>query len=185
MKLLMFPASLRKDSCNKQLIQLAATIAKENNVEVDLANFADFTGALYNADIQAQGFPNEIQHFLQRFNAADGLIISSPEYNFSTPGVLKNLIDWVSRISPMPWSHYPILLMSASPSLVGGNRGLWSTRIPLEACGAHVFPNMFSLASAYSTFDEQGKLKDKDLQARLTQNIQDFIRYVESINNLN
>ena len=182
MKLLMFAASLRKDSCNKKLILVSAQIAKAQGVTVELADFAEFVSTNYNEDMQKNiGFPTEITAFAQRLERADGLVISSPEYNFSIPGTLKNLIDWVSRINPLPWKGYPILLMSASPSLVGGNRGLWSTRIPLEACGAFVFSDMFSLASAYAAFDNKDQLKDKDIFNRLTQHISDFIPYASTI----
>ena len=185
MKLLMFAASLRKDSCNRKLINISAKIAQNHGAIVDLVDFLEFSAPLYNADIQtSMGFPSEITHFTKLLQEADGLVISSPEYNFSIPGTLKNLIDWVSRINPMPWKGYPILLMSASPSLMGGNRGLWSTRIPLEACGGFVFPDMFSLASAYTAFDEHGQLKDKSLFDRLSQNIIEFIPYASMIRNL-
>src|ERR1043166_7800824 len=104
MKLLMFAASLRKDSFNKQLITVAADCIRERgDVEIDLAHFSEFHAPIYNADDQnTTGFPQGISHFVDRLLKADGLIISSPEYNFSTPGTLKNLIDWVSRITPMP-----------------------------------------------------------------------------------
>jgi chromate reductase len=81
----------------------------------------------------------------------------------------------------MPWKAFPILLMSASPSLVGGNRGLWNTRVPLETCGSFVFPDMFSLASAYEAFDGQGKLQDKNLSNRLDQMIGEFISYISAV----
>ena len=70
----------------------------------------------------------------------DAVMISSPEYNYSISGVLKNLIDWVSRARPMPWRGKSIYLMSAAPSPMGGIRGLWQTRIPLEGCGALRIP---------------------------------------------
>jgi len=185
MNLLMFAASLRKDSCNRKLINLAEEIAKNQGARVTHADFSEFSAPLYNADIQnGSGFPAEITHFTKLLQEADGLVISSPEYNYSIPGTLKNLIDWVSRISPMPWKGCPILLMSASPSLAGGNRGLWSTRIPLEACGGFLFPDMFSLASAYVAFDDNGQLKDKALLDRFTQIITDFIPYASMVRNL-
>lgn len=186
MKFLMFAASLRQDSCNKKLINLAAQLMHAQKNKVDLANFSEFDAPLYNADVQNnQGFPAGIKHFVERMQKADALVISSPEYNFSMPGTLKNLIDWVSRISPMPWSKYPILLMSASPALVGGNRGLWSTRIPLECCGAHVHPDMFSLASAYDAFADDGQLKNTPLQTRLQENMEAFSCYVNALSSIN
>jgi len=185
MKLLMFAASLRKDSCNKKLIAIASSIAKAQGATVDFADYSEFSAPLYNADIQnSTGFPAEILGLAKRLQEADGLIISSPEYNYSTPGTLKNLIDWVSRMSPMPWKGQPILLMSASPSLVGGNRGLWATRIPLDGCGAHVYPDMFSLASAYSAFDDNGQLKEKEVFDRLQQNVSAFIPYAAALKKL-
>jgi len=185
MKLLMFAASLRKDSCNKKLIKVAADIVNAQGMVANLVDFSQFSAPLYNADMQTDsGFPAEITHFVKLLQESNGLIISSPEYNFSTPGTLKNLIDWVSRMSPMPWKGYPILLMSASPSLVGGNRGLWHTRTPLEACNGFVVPDMFSLASANTAFNEHGQLKDKTIFDRLTQNIAGFIPYVTAVKNL-
>lgn len=182
MKLLMFAASLRQNSCNKKLITVSSEVVKTGGCVTDRADFSEFCAVNYNADVQDNiGFPVEINNFVQRLKQCDGLIISSPEYNFSTPGTLKNLIDWVSRINPMPWKDVPVLLMSASPSLVGGNRGLWSTRIPLEACGSFVFPDMFSLSSAYDAFDENGQLKDKNLFDRLNKTIHSFISFVEKM----
>ena len=177
MKLLMFAASLRKDSFNKHLIRLAARAATELQCTIDLAEFSEFDLPLYNFDMQTtQGIPENVTKFIKRMHDADGLVISSPEYNFSTPGTLKNFIDWVSRVTPMPWGKQQICLMSASPSMVGGNRGLWATRVPLESCGAFVFPNMFSLAGAGQAFDEHGEFKDPAMMERLQQNIAEFIK---------
>jgi chromate reductase len=185
MKLLLFAASLRKEALNKKLITISENIAKELGTETHLADFAEFSAPLYNQDIQTStGFPAEINHFVKLLQETDGLIISSPEYNFSTPGTLKNLIDWVSRLNPMPWKNRPILLMSASLSLVGGNRGLWATRVPLECCGALVHPNMFSLSAADKAFDDHGQLLDKNLEKHLKQNIADFLPYAKALKDL-
>jgi NAD(P)H-dependent FMN reductase len=175
MKLFMFAASLRKDSVNKQLISLAATLVTEAGHEIDLADFSEFDVPLYNQDIQdSQGFPEAITQFIKRMQNAQGLIISVPEYNYSIPGPFKNLIDWVSRVNPMPWRNQCIQLLSASPALVGGNRGLWQTRVPLECCGALVSPNMFSLASAYEAFTPEGKLKSSQSHQLLLKMLNDF-----------
>jgi NAD(P)H-dependent FMN reductase len=175
MKFMMMAASLQKDSCNKKLINLAARLVRDLKHTVDLTDFAEFDVPLYNADIQnTLGLPVGALKFIKHMHDADGLIISSPEYNFSIPGTLKNLIDWISRQQPMPWTKQSILLLSASPSLVGGNRGLWSTRIPLESCGAFVYPDMFSLASAYTAFNAEGQLNDATLQGRLQKLLESF-----------
>jgi chromate reductase len=182
MKLLMFAASLSQGSLNKKLIKVAAREAMANNATVDLAEFSEFDLPLYNLDLQqAQGFPENMKNFVTRLQAADGLVISSPEYNFSIPGTLKNLIDWVSRQQPMPWMNQQILLLSASPSMVGGNRGLWATRVPLEGCGAFVYPQMYSLAVAHEAFDAAGDLKDAVIAARLKDTVQGFMAHVEKV----
>jgi NAD(P)H-dependent FMN reductase len=182
MKLFMFAASLRQDSCNKKLITVAEKLAQAQGATVDLADFSEVLMPAYNADVQdKQGFPQEVTQFVLRMKEAQALVIASPEYNYSTPGNLKNIIDWVSRLTPMPWKNYPVLLLSASPSLVGGNRGLWATRIPLEACGSFVFPDMFSLSAAYSAFDEKGELKDEAMSTRLNQTLSAFMAFASSV----
>ncbi|MEI6187737.1 MAG: NAD(P)H-dependent oxidoreductase [Alphaproteobacteria bacterium] len=175
MDIFLMAASLRKDSVNKKLTDLCQKILSADH-QIDYANMTEFDVPLYNMDIQnSSGIPATVNDFVKRITQAQKIIISSPEYNFSMSGVLKNLIDWVSRVQPMPWKGVEILLMSASPSMVGGNRGLWNTRIPLEACGSFVYPEMFSLADAYKAFDQDGSLADKKLQSRLGQLLNDFI----------
>jgi NAD(P)H-dependent FMN reductase len=182
MKIFMFAASLRKESYNKQLINLAVKMLKKLGHEIDLASLDEFDLPLYNADIQnSSGFPKSVQHFIDRMQGADGMIISSPEYNYSIPGVLKNLIDWVSRIKPMPFQKQRIQLLSASMSLVGGNRGLWVTRMSLEACGALIVPDMFSLATAQEAFDEEGNLKNPQMLQMLTTMLNDYVGVVEKL----
>ena len=182
MKFLTFAASLRQDSANKKLIHVVNHGVKSQGHEVDIADFKEFCPPNYNNDDQDKtGFPSEVQDFVARMHASQGLIIASPEYNYSTPGTLKNLIDWVSRLTSKPWANQRILLLSASPSLVGGNRGLWHTRVPLEACGSFVYPDMFSLADAYNAFavGETLELADRDLQQRLENTIKAFLNFCE------
>ncbi len=178
----MFAASLRKGSYNKKLIRLIEKIVKAQGCETDLADFAEFELPIYNADILEQkGLPATARNFIERLKQSDALIISSPEYNFSTPGALKNLIDWISRDQPMPWNKQMILLTSASPSLVGGNRGLWHTRVPLECCGAFVYPDMFSLAAAHNAFNDEDELQDKSLHERLETMVKSFLKLVKQV----
>jgi chromate reductase len=94
--------------------------------------------------------------------------------------VLKNSIDWVSRFSPQPFNERHGLLMSASPSMMGGNRGLWALRVPLEHLGARVYPDMFSLARAHQAFDDDGHIADPQLQQRFEQTITAFMDLVEA-----
>jgi NAD(P)H-dependent FMN reductase len=142
---------------------------------------ADFDCPSYNLDVQSdEGFPAGADRLHERLQACDAFVISSPEYNASLPGFLKNAIDWVSRYQPQPFNELHGLLLSASPSMVGGNRGLWALRVPFEHLGARVYPDMFSLAQAHKAFDAEGRIADPKLQERFDANIVNFIDLVEA-----
>lgn len=180
-RFLVFSASLRHDSLNTRMAALADKCIRANGGEVDIASMADFDCPSYNQDVQReQGFPDGAIEFRRRLEACDGFVISSPEYNASMPGFLKNSIDWVSRFIPQPFNERHALLLSASPSMAGGNRGLWSLRIPLEHLGARVYPDMFSLAQAHTAFADNGTIKDPQLQQRFDGNVKNFLDLVEA-----
>ncbi|MGE0352816.1 MAG: NADPH-dependent FMN reductase [Gemmatimonadales bacterium] len=177
MYLLAFAASLRAGSWNRKLLNVAVPVAREAGVEVDVAQFGEFDAPMYNADVQSQdGFPPGVEEFVGRLERADGLMIASPEYNFSLPGTLKNLIDWVSRKRPMPLRGKSALLLAASTSVVGGIRGLWQLRIPLEGLGVFVYPDMYALPSAQDQFDEAGHLKDAARRERLEKLVRGYLK---------
>ena len=164
MKLVAIAGALREGSLNKQLLRLAVKLLEKDGVEVDLIDLKKLAMPFYDGDLEASsGLPAGAQELVARIAAANGLVIASPEYNFSVPAVLKNAIDWVTRAKPMPLRGKTAVLLSASPALVGGNRGLWVLRMSLEAVGVHVYPDMFSLASAQQAFDESGEIKDEGL----------------------
>jgi chromate reductase, NAD(P)H dehydrogenase (quinone) len=180
-RFLVFSASLRAGSVNARLAELAAGTIVANDGIVDLAAMADFAAPNYDADVQeSEGFPAAAEEFRDRITASDGFVIVSPEYNSSMPGVLKNSIDWVSRFSPQPFNERHGLLMSASPSMVGGNRGLWALRVPLEHLGARVYPDMFSLAQSHRGLDADGRIANPQLQERFENTIVAFMDLVEA-----
>jgi NAD(P)H-dependent FMN reductase len=182
MRVLAFAASLRSASLNRKLIELAARIAREEGADVDLADFHEFDMPIFDGDLQQrEGLPPGAQGLVRRLERVDAVLIASPEYNYSIPGGLKNAIDWVSRARPMPWRGRSIYLLSASPSPMGGIRGLWQTRIPLEGCGALVFPDMFALANANEAFDAQGGLRDPAMADRLHRELTGFLRLAEAV----
>jgi chromate reductase, NAD(P)H dehydrogenase (quinone) len=114
---------------------------------------------LYDGDLeQHEGLPDEVVKLGARIAEADALIVATPEYNGSISSVLKNALDWISRVKPMPIAEKHLVLLSASPGGWGGVRGLWHSRVPFEVLGAHVFPQMMSLPGAASAFDETGRL---------------------------
>jgi NAD(P)H-dependent FMN reductase len=142
---------------------------------------ADFDCPSYDADVESQvGIPAGAERLRQRLDVADAFIIASPEYNASMPGALKNVIDWVSRVRPQPFNGKQGLLLSASPSMAGGNRGLWALRVPLEHLGARVYPDMFSLAQAHQALDVDGRITNSTLQHRFERTIECFMDLVEA-----
>ena len=176
LRLFAFAASLRQASWNRKLLGAAVEIARAGGAEVDLAEFREFDMPLYDADLQAsQGIPPGAQLLSRRIRAADGILLASPEYNFSLPGTLKNAIDWVSREKPVPLRGKSAMLLSTSPGLVGGNRGLWSLRIPLESLGVHVHSDMFSLAQGDKAFDATAQLVDPVVRERLAKMVQGYL----------
>ncbi|MGH9019969.1 MAG: NADPH-dependent FMN reductase [Acidimicrobiales bacterium] len=178
---LVFSASLRADSLNSRLAALAASAIESKGGHVHRASMADFDAPSFNFDDEmTDGFPAGAVELRRQLEGCDAFVIASPEYNASMPGALKNAIDWVSRVSPQPLNERHGLLMSASPSMVGGNRGLWALRVPLEHLGARVYPSMFSLAQADRAFDDQGQLGDPQLAARFDQMVTSFMELVEA-----
>jgi|SRR5665213_3340410 len=181
MRFLVFSASFRNDSLNTRLVKLAAQIIETKGAKVDYANMSDFDCPSCDQDFEANNsHPNGAEEFRKRILANDAFIISSPEYNGSMPGFLKNSIDWVSRFRPQPFNERQVLLMSASPAMGGGNHGLWSLRMPLEHLGANVFSNMFSLAIAHKAFTPEGNIADETLSKRFEGNLVAFMSLVEA-----
>ena len=181
LRLLVFSASLRKGSLNTQLAKLATGVLEKHGAQVDLASMREFDTPSFDQDIETdKGPPEGAVRLRDRILANDAFIISSPEYNGSMPGLIKNSIDWVSRFRPQPFNEKHVLLMSASPSMAGGNRSLWQLRMPLEHLGSRVFPNMFSLAMAHKAFDASGHIADEKLAQRFEENILAFLDLVEA-----
>lgn len=174
-----FAGSLRKNSWNRKLLAQASALVHANGGTLTEVDLNDYVLPFYNAEIEDVGFPKAADELKALVDAHDAVMIVSPEYNHSFPAVVKNTIDWVSRYRPNPLRGKPATLLSASPGMVGGNRGLWQLRQPLESLGMHVHPSMFSLANAASAFADDGTLADPALQRRLEENIIAFLQHVE------
>ena len=181
LRLLVFSASLRKGSLNTQLARLAAGVIEKHGAQVDFASMREFDTPSFDQDLETGNDPPEgAVQLRDRILASDAFIISSPEYNGCMPGLIKNTIDWVSRFRPQPFNEKHALLMSASPSMAGGNKALWQLRVPLEHLGARVFPNMFSLAMAHKAFNGTGSITDEKLAQRFEENLMAFLDLVEA-----
>ena len=179
MKILTFAGSLRTDSCNKKFAREALRLAKEAGAEGEFIDLKDYPMPVYDGDIETNsGIPETTVALGKKIAAADAIIISTPEYNGSIPGILKNALDWLSRDKPVTITGKHLLLLAASPGAWGGIRALWHSRQPFEVLGVHVYPDMIALPNAYNMFDEQGKLKDEKTIQRLKTTLEQFIKHV-------
>ena len=124
--------SLRKGSYNAALARTLPALAPAAMKLHPAPPFETFP--IYNFDIQnSTGFPTEVNAWADAIRSADGLIIVSPEYNWSIPGVLKNAIDWISRLKDQPFAGKPVALQSAAGGLLGGSRAQYHLRQSLTS----------------------------------------------------
>lgn len=180
-KIVLMAMSCRKDSVNKKLIKNGETLLRRQNLdaEIEVLQLNDFTMPMYDGDFESEkGLPEAVQKLVQKISESDAIIFSTPEYNGSIPGPFKNAIDWVSRAKPSPWAGKKVLLLGASPGALGAVRGLWHSRVPLEALGVFVYPEMFGLPLASQAFDATDKLKDSTTEERLNQLLTKFINHL-------
>lgn len=170
-KILAFAGSTRTDSWNKKLIRLAADAARAAGAEVTLIDLRDLPLPLYDGDLEASsGLPESAKKLKKLMIEHDGFLISSPEYNSSISGVLKNAIDWASRKETpdepglVAFAGKTAAIVSASPGALGGLRGLVHLRSILGNIQVLVIPDQFALVKANEAFDVDGRLKDSNQQ---------------------
>ena len=158
-KILGFAGSLRKGSYNRALLRAAAELLPPD-AELETFDLEGVPG--FNADLESTP-PDKIKEFKAKIKAADAVLIVTPEYNYSVPGVLKNAIDWASRPSgDSVWPGKPLALMSASTGMLGGSRAQYHLRqtfLYLDV-KAVTKPEVF-VTFAAQKFDESGKLTDE------------------------
>lgn len=172
--------SLRKGSINRMLMNSLPPLAPGGMKIKEAPSYAEFP--LYNADIQnSSGFPAPVNVYADAIRSADGVIVVTPEYNFSTPGGLKNALDWVSRLPNQPFAGKPIALQSASPGPLGGGRvqyDLRKTFVFLDALTLNK-PEIF-VGNFSSKFDDKtGEIKDEATRNFLKQQLEAFAKFIE------
>ena len=176
-RLLGLSGALRKASTNTGLLHAVATHLPAS-VEFEIATLHGIP--LYDGDHEvAEGKPEAVQVLDQRIRSADGIIIATPEYNYSIPGVLKNATDWLSRgDSPFVWKRVGVL--GASIGILGTARAQLALRQNLQGLQAIVMPKpeIFASISA-KRFDAQGNLQDEETHRHLAKWVQAFLDWVE------
>ena len=147
--------SLRKGSYNAALTRALPALAPPEMKLITAPPLDTFP--LYNADIQeASGFPPAVEDLAAAIRAADGVLFVTPEYNWSMPGVLKNAIDWVSRMKDQPFKEKPVAIQSCSQGPLGGARMQYHWRMSMTFLDAFIFgtPEIF-VGNAASKFDKE------------------------------
>jgi len=175
LRLLFFAGSTRHGSHNKRLARLAQHIATANGVEGVFVDLSDYPMPLYNGDLEAeQAPPLKAAEFKALLSEYQGVFIASPEYNSSVTPLLKNTLDWVTRVRGKGETGLEIYksrvfaIGGASPGYYGAMRSLLHLRQILEiGLGATVIPQQLALPRAGDAFDEDGSLKDKAQQTAL------------------
>lgn len=171
--------SLRRGSFNTALLRAAAEVAPEG-VKVDIAPIHDIP--LFNADVEAQGYPEAVRALKDRIAAADGLLLATPEYNNGIPGVFKNAIDWLSRPvddAERVFGGRPVALMGATPGR-GGTRMAQAAWLPvLRVLGVTLWSGeVLYVTGAHRAFDDAGRLTDERVKSELTAFMAGFARFV-------
>ena len=165
-RILALAGSLRAGSYNRRVLAVAADGARAAGADVTGIDLRDFPLPVYDADLEsASGLPEAALALKERFRAAEGLLVASPEYNSAISGTLKNVFDWVSRPAPgeKPLACFKgkvAALCAASTGALGGIRGLASVRVVLGNLGVVLLPDQVALPKAAEAFDAEGGLVD-------------------------
>lgn len=173
-KILAFAGSTRRESFNKKLVRVAAEGARQAGAEVTILDLADFPLPLFDQDLEeAEGLPENARRLKALMAEHDGFLVSSPEYNSSISGVLKNAIDWASRREEgekplVAFAGKAVALMSSSPGGLGGLRGLVHARAIFGNLGMLVLPQQKAVGGAFKAFAADGTMTDPKMQADIS-----------------
>lgn len=181
LNVLVICGSLRKGSYNAALARALPELAPEGMTFKPAPAYD--TMPMYNADMQeASGFPRAAEDFAAAIRAADGVIIVSPEYNWTIPGALKNAIDWVSRMKDQPFKEKPVAIQSCSQGPMGGSRMQYHLRMSLVYLNAFTFgtPEVI-VATAQNKFDKDLKLTDETTRNFIKQQLEGFAKFIARV----
>jgi len=164
--------SLRKASYNMAALRACNELMPEG-MSMKIAQIGDLP--LFNQDVFDAGMPEAAKRFRAEVAEADGVLIASPEYNFSLSAALKNAIDWASRPPNQSWQDKPIAIFSCSGGPLGGARVQYDLRRILVQLWGHVLPRPeVFIGSAQTKFDAQGKLTDETTRKFLAELLAGF-----------
>lgn len=181
MKIIFFAGALRSGSFNKILAKIAMEYSAKKGFDCEFIDLKDHEAPLYDGDNESDsGVPTSIIDLHEKLKKADAWVVSCPEYNGSISGVLKNYIDWLSRVKDHCFTGKHVKLIASSAGALSGVRGLWHSRVPFEALGCHVFPSMTGIGANFAAFDENGNLKDHKHKEMLESNLDSFLSHLKN-----
>ncbi|MFN4282126.1 MAG: NADPH-dependent FMN reductase [Alphaproteobacteria bacterium] len=176
MKVFVFAGSLRAASFNRKLAALAAESARRAGAEAELGDFRDYCPPIYDGDAEAaHGLPPEARALAAKIEAADAIVIASPEYNRSIPGPLKNALDWISRLKPYKLADKPVLMIGATSGKAACANGFAALRITLEFQTAKVYAESYGLNGGATAFTADGRFADTGEAERLDALVKAFV----------
>jgi chromate reductase len=172
--------SLRKGSYNTRLLKAVQKLAPEN---IEIEHLLIEEVPFYNFDLFEHVFPPVVEKLNDAIKAADAVIIVTPEYNYSVPGVLKNAIDIISRSPKKPFDFKPVGIMGASTGMHGTSRAQYHLRQIMVFLNAYVMnrPELM-VAQAATKFDEQGNLIDEKTKGYIQPYLQSLAEFSDRIN---
>lgn len=179
LKIFGFAGSLRKDSYNKALLRAALDLVPE---DVILEIFEINEIPPFNQDIESD-MPQKVKDFKSKLREADAILIATPEYNYSIPGVLKNAIDWASRpYGDNPFDEKPVAIMSASIGMLGGARAQYHLRQTFVFLNMHPINRPEVIVTfAQDKFDTNGKLIDQNTKKIITQLLKNLMGWARKL----
>lgn len=176
MKVLLFCGSLRKESTNLKLLKWTKNLIETNSaLKVMLMDLNQLSIPLYNGDIESEAIPEGVLKLAHEIESSQYIIISSPEYNRTISGVLKNTLDWLSRVPTNPMKTKKTLLMGASPGKYGALRGIDNGKAVLRALETELASGEFALSASHKAFDEAGNLIGEDNKKALEKTVKAFL----------
>jgi chromate reductase, NAD(P)H dehydrogenase (quinone) len=166
LKILVIPGSLRTGSLNARLAAAASYQLAQTGAEVTRVSLGDFPLPIYDGDLQTKsGVPKNAINLKRMMSAHHGVLIVTPEYNSSVPPLVKNTIDWVTRVQDAHETRGQVFrgrafaIAAASESRLGGTRSLAALRLILSACHATIIPSQLALSFASEAYDDMDRLK--------------------------
>jgi chromate reductase len=180
-KVLVICGSLRKGSFNAALARALPALAPEGMKLITAPSIGSFP--LYNADVQEAGFPGPVEELAAAIRAADGVLFVTPEYNWSMPGVLKNAIDWLSRLKEQPFKEKPVAIQSASQGPLGGARMQYHWRMSMTFVAAFIFgtPEVFVGLAQNKFAKDTMELTDQPTKDAIKAQLAAFSKFIERV----